>query len=863
MLFMPTVSRKALYFSLVLMLSFVICIIPVASAEASIQTNDLDSSGPPPSITRMLISAAAVQSTIKNADGSFTFTQTVNGSSTAPNYTVPASGGGFGIYSYYNQDFGWMHDFPAWNTPGLSIQSATLMIRAYDIDSEVSHGQDGEYDGVKVDGTQLNPGYLQGTNNTWSNTTFNIPVTNITDDGKMNVWLDIDMHHNTPTWATSLDSSVLTITYQIDNNKAPYQPVLSQLPTGTVNDNNDLVINVVGPQPADPDSGDSVHYTYRWFVDVGTGSFVDDEFAGRNDHSGNTVPAADTRIGDKWRVQVTPVDNHNAIGPFSTATWAQITPVDYPPVVTATPDRAPNAHGWYNSDVTVQFNATDTDQTPVKQIDAPVLVTTEGANQVITGKAVDTAGLQGTASVSISLDKTAPVTTAAPINTGWVNHEVTVQLSATDLLSGVDKTYFSLDGGATQAGTSVVIIDEGSHTLTYWSEDIAGNTELKHSTAIQIDKTAPTTKAVAPADWIHQDITMQLNATDNKGGSGIAGIYYSLDGGPQQTGSEVQVSGEGTHTLVYWSVDNAGNTEMQNTAMIKIDKTAPVTTADAPSGWVNHDVTVALSAVDQINGSGVAITNYTLDGGTEQTGISVNITMEGLHTLTYWSVDHAGNVESKHQATIQIDKTAPVTVASANGKPNLNGWYSSNQTVTLSVGDNLSGVAKTLYRINSGAWTDYAQPFTVVTEGKNHIEYKSVDNAGNGETEKTLDIQLDKTAPTFNVVLDKTSLFPPNHQLVTVQASVYSSDATSDIDSVVLTSITSNEPDNGLGDGDTENDIQDAQYGTLDTSFNLRSERSGKGSGRVYTIVYTATDKAGNQTIVKVTVTVPHNNNKK
>jgi hypothetical protein len=124
-----------------------------------------------------------------------------------------------------------------------------------------------------------------------------------------------------------------------------------------------------------------------------------------------------------------------------------------------------------------------------------------------------------------------------------------------------------------------------------------------------------------------------------------------------------------------------------------------------------------------------------------------------------------------------------------------------------------------LYRSNGGAWTDYIHPFTIVTEGTNDIEYKSVDNAGNEETVKTLKIQLDKTTPTIRV--------PPNHQLVTAHASVYSSDTASDIDSVVLNSITSNEPDNGLGDGDTENDIQNAQYGTLDTSFNLRAERSG------------------------------------
>ena len=63
---------------------------------------------------------------------------------------------------------------------------------------------------------------------------------------------------------------------------------------------------------------------------------------------------------------------------------------------------------------------------------------------------------------------------------------------------------------------------------------------------------------------------------------------------------------------------------------------------------------------------------------------------------------------------------------------------------------------------------------------------------------------------------------------------------------VRLVSITSNEPDNGLGDGDKPNDIQGATFGSDDRKFELRSERSGTGLGRVYTITYSATDASGN-----------------
>jgi hypothetical protein len=82
--------------------------------------------------------------------------------------------------------------------------------------------------------------------------------------------------------------------------------------------------------------------------------------------------------------------------------------------------------------------------------------------------------------------------------------------------------------------------------------------------------------------------------------------------------------------------------------------------------------------------------------------------------------------------------------------------------------------------------------------------------------------------------------------MVTVNATLNSSDATSGVESVVLTSITCNQPDSGQGD-------IGAAFGTGATSFSLRAEKS-----RIYTITYTATDKAGNKTAVSVTVTVPH-----
>jgi hypothetical protein len=117
---------------------------------------------------------------------------------------------------------------------------------------------------------------------------------------------------------------------------------------------------------------------------------------------------------------------------------------------------------------------------------------------------------------------------------------------------------------------------------------------------------------------------------------------------------------------------------------------------------------------------------------------------------------------------------------------------------------------------------------------------------------------VDTTPPTITVTLNRDALWPPNHTMSSIVATVTVADICDPHPTFVLTSITSNEPDNGTGDGDFPNDIQGAGFGTADTSFQLRSERSGRLSGRVYTIVYTASDKSGNTTPATLTVRVPH-----
>lgn len=111
----------------------------------------------------------------------------------------------------------------------------------------------------------------------------------------------------------------------------------------------------------------------------------------------------------------------------------------------------------------------------------------------------------------------------------------------------------------------------------------------------------------------------------------------------------------------------------------------------------------------------------------------------------------------------------------------------------------------------------------------------------------------------FSLTANPSVLWPPNHKMVPVTVSVSASDDCDAVPIRKITSVSSNEPENGLGDGDKAPDWKI----TGDLTVNLRAERSGKGSGRVYTITVTCTDDAENTSTGTTSVTVPHDQGKK
>jgi hypothetical protein len=141
--------------------------------------------------------------------------------------------------------------------------------------------------------------------------------------------------------------------------------------------------------------------------------------------------------------------------------------------------------------------------------------------------------------------------------------------------------------------------------------------------------------------------------------------------------------------------------------------------------------------------------------------------------------------------------------------------------------------------------------------GTYQITYSVFDGYNWTSVTRTVHV-VDTTAPVLSAVAPTpVSLWPANHKLVPVSL-FYSVTDNSGAASCSV-GVVSNEPVNGTGDGDTAPDW----LVESPTSLQVRAERAGNGTGRIYTITVTCRDASGNVATSATSVNVPHNNGKK
>ncbi|MDR3687007.1 MAG: hypothetical protein P4L93_08650 [Coriobacteriia bacterium] len=314
-----------------------------------------------------------------------------------------------------------------------------------------------------------------------------------------------------------------------------------------------------------------------------------------------------------------------------------------------------NGYASYNATASGDASATDTDGSIASFVCTPSLPATLplGITNIL-WTATDNRAAVTTATQSVTVTDTTPPTLSTltcPTHTAGVwskTSAITMNwTTATDVCSGLNGYSVSWSQNATampdttldassSTNTTSTTLSDGSWYFNLRTVDKAGNWSATAVSfgPIRIDTVKPTTTSNAPSSWASATVSVVLTASDPSGP--VAYTRYKLDASAVATYSvAVSVSGDGTHTLLFWSADSAGNVEATNTATIRIDTTAPSTptsvtasavgTTSAEVTWTGSTDNVSGVAYYAIyrNGSIVATTSATTY---TDTGLSAGFT---------------------------------------------------------------------------------------------------------------------------------------------------------------------------------------------------------------------------------------------
>ncbi|WP_205471609.1 ThuA domain-containing protein [Nocardioides sp. SYSU D00038] len=240
--------------------------------------------------------------------------------------------------------------------------------------------------------------------------------------------------------------------------------------------------------------------------------------------------------------------------------------------------------------------------------------------------------------------------------------------------------------------------------------------------------------------------------------------------------------------------------------------------------------TVVLDATDDTE---VTELTYTVDDGTE-TDYTEPFTIDdpGTHTVAYRAADEAGNETTGEFDVVVPDEepTAPtVTVTPAPAAPNGKaGWYTGPVTVTVA-GQGGEGDLELEYRVNGGPWTAYAGPVQLTADGTHQVQARATDEADQVSEVEGTTVKIDRTGPVVRVT--GITAGRTLNVAALLKATVTTSDATSGIASRRIT--------------------LDGKVVGSPVTIDAVKLRSGR-----HSLVVTAVDKAGTQTVRTISFTI-------
>jgi parallel beta-helix repeat protein len=403
-----------------------------------------------------------------------------------------------------------------------------------------------------------------------------------------------------------------------------------------------------------------------------------------------------------------------------------------PAIQAGSPRGTLGSEGWYRSDVTIPFTATDnlSGLDPDGRLSVSFEGTTsgEGTDRYVDGRIKDRAGNEADPARlgPFKVDKTAPTVTAElsprPNTQGWNNGDVTVSFRCEDRVSGVAR-----------CSDPVRVTQEGRQEIRGTGEDRAGN--IGSATAnVNLDKTAPIGNLTinnGAATTSYTLVTLRVSASDAL--SGVFEMRFSNDGGAwspwegyslTRSNWDLTAYGgnkqQGPKTVYAQARDRAGNESPAFTATITLvpsDKPlpAPQNLRVTPSDWTNvNSFTIDWDDPGQIPPRVAAwykigAVPVRPDDGTRTTEkpFKVAVPAEGEQPLYVWLEDEAGRKDHKNRSSVNLryDKTPPTGSLTINDEAATT--LSTTVTLRLTAADSLSGLAEMRFSNDGQTWSEW------------------------------------------------------------------------------------------------------------------------------------------------------------
>jgi hypothetical protein len=361
----------------------------------------------------------------------------------------------------------------------------------------------------------------------------------------------------------------------------------------------------------------------------------------------------------------------------------------------------------------------------------------------------------------------------------YYGKETKIDFKAADEVSGVEASYVSVNGSAytqiTKENSSFG--EEKDFSVKYYSVDNVGNVETPKELKFSIDLSAPQTKLSIIGEnkgkVLSSKAAISLTSKDTL--SGVSRIMYSINDGPEKvytTPIPLSILKEGETKIVYYAVDNVGNTEDQKVISTSTKKPEKEE-ASSYSFYIDKEAPVVSFEIvgDQFKGKSLYISGrsqFQINANDEKSGVdkvtysqnslSLNQTYtapfsvngEGIQSVSYAASDYVGNYALAQTQQLVIDKVNPKSSLTFIGKQ-----FSNRDTLFITKDTKLSvysveagaGIQKILYSVDGLSKETYSSPFAVEKDGFHVVEYNAVDNVNNTEAANKKSFIVDNVAP--------------------------------------------------------------------------------------------------------------------